>query len=92
MKFTFLDQLFLNITGRLPKKTQAEVDKLLELKTMIARATEADHRARLLAAKKSKSTKSKDSTLDLLKPTTSKEVKAPSKKKAESTKKKPSKS
>jgi hypothetical protein len=84
MKFTLWDQLFLNVTGRLPKKTQAEVDKLLELKAMIARATEADHRARLAAAEKSKSTKPKDSTLDLLDPT-----KAPSKKKA--TPKKPSK-
>jgi hypothetical protein len=51
---------------------------------MIARATEADHRARLAATEKSKSTKPKDSTLGLLDPT-----KAPSKKKA--TPKKPSK-
>jgi hypothetical protein len=56
---------------------------------MIAKVTELEHQARLAAIEKSKSTKSKDSTLDLLKPTNSKEVKAPSKKKA--TPKKPSK-
>jgi hypothetical protein len=51
---------------------------------MIAKVTELEHQARLAAIEKNKSTKPKDSTLDLLKPT-----KAPSKKKA--TPKKPSK-
>jgi hypothetical protein len=86
MKFTLWDQLVLNLTGRLPKKTQAEVDALIELKQFIARATEADHRARLAAAEKKKSPKPKGSTLDLLEPT-----KAPSKKKATPKTKKPSK-
>jgi hypothetical protein len=86
MKFTLWDQLVLNLTGRLPKKTQAEVDALIELKEFIARATEADHRARLAAAEKKKSPKPKGSTLDLLEPT-----KAPSKKKATPKTKKPSK-
>jgi hypothetical protein len=85
MKFTLWDQLVLNLTGRLPKKTQEEVDALTELKQFIARATEADHRARLAAAEKKKSPKPKGSTLDLLEPT-----KAPSKKKATPKKKKPS--
>jgi hypothetical protein len=84
MKFTLWDQLVLNLTGRLPKKTQAEVDELVRLKEFIARATEADHRARLAAEEKNKSPKPKDSTLDLLGP-----IKAPSKKKA-TPKKKPS--
>jgi hypothetical protein len=86
MKFTLWDQLVLNLTGRLPKKTQAEVDALIELKQFIARATEADHKARLAAAEKNKSPKPKGSTLDLLEPT-----KAPSKKKATPKTKKPSK-
>lgn len=86
MKFTLWDQLVLNLTGRLPKKTQAEVDELVRLKEFIARATEADHRARLAAEEKKKSPKPKDSTLDLLEPT-----KAPSKKKATPKTKKPSK-
>jgi len=86
MKFTLWDQLVLNLTGRLPKKTQAEVDALIELKQFIARATEADNRARLAAEEKRKSPKPKDSTLDLLEPT-----KTPSKKKATSKTKKPSK-
>ena len=86
MKFTFWDQLFLNVTGRLPKKTQAEVDKLLELKAMIARATEAESRARVEAAEKRRLAK-EASKIDLVKP-----EKAASKKKADSTKKKPSKS
>jgi hypothetical protein len=86
MKFTLWDQLVLNLTGRLPKKTQAEVDELVRLKEFIARATEADHRARLEAAEKKKSSKPKDSTLDLLEPN-----KAPSKKKATPKTKKPSK-
>jgi hypothetical protein len=66
MKFTFWDHLVLNLTGRLPKKTQAEVIALIELKQFIARATEADHRARLAAEEKRKSPKPKDSTLDLV--------------------------
>jgi hypothetical protein len=86
MKFTLWDQLVLNLTGRLPKKTQAEVDALIELKQFIARATEADNRARLAAEEKRKSPKPKDSTLDLLEPN-----KTPSKKKATSKTKKPSK-
>lgn len=84
MKFTLWDQLFLNVTGRLPRKTQQEVDILVSTKAMIAKVTELEHQARLAAIEKNKSTKPKDSTLDLLKPT-----KAPSKKKA--TPKKPSK-
>lgn len=88
MKFTWWDQLVLNLTGRLPKKTQAEVDELVRLKEFIARATEADHRARLAAEEKKKSPKPKGSTLDLVK---DKSDLAPSKKKADSTKKKPSK-
>ena len=87
MKFTLWDQLVLNLTGRLPKKTQAEVDALIELKQFIVRATEADHRARLAAEEKRKSPKPKGSTLDLVK---DKSDLAPSKKKADSTKKKPS--
>ena len=87
MKFTWWDQLVLNLTGRLPKKTQAEVDDLLQLKHFIARATEADHRARLAAKEEKKSPKPKGSTLDLVK---DKSDLAPSKKKADSTKKKPS--
>ena len=87
MKFTWWDQLVLNLTGRLPKKTQAEVDDLLQLKQFIARATEADHRARLEAKEEKKSPKPKGSTLDLVK---DKSDLAPSKKKADSTKKKPS--
>jgi len=86
MKFTLWDHLVLNLTGRLPKKTQAEVDALIELKQFIARATEADNRARLAAEEKRKSPKPKDSTLDLLEP-----IKTPSKKKATSKTKKPSK-
>ena len=87
MKFTWWDQLVLNLTGRLPKKTQAEVDDLLQLKQFIARATEADHRARLAAKEEKKSPKPKCSKLDLVK---DKSDLAPSKKKADSTKKKPS--
>ena len=88
MKFTLWDQLVLNLTGRLPKKTQAEVDALIELKQFIARATEADHRARLAAAEKKKSPKPKDSTLDLV---DDKSDLSPSKKKATPKTKKPSK-
>jgi hypothetical protein len=87
MKFTLWDQLVLNLTGRLPKKTQAEVDELVRLKEFIARATEADNRARLAAEEKRKSPKPKGSTLDLL---DDKSDLSPSKKKA-TPKKKPSK-
>jgi hypothetical protein len=89
MKFTLWDQLVLNLTGRLPRKTQAEVDDLIQLKQFIARATEADNRARLAAEEKRKSPKPKGSTLDLVKDSMSTSL---SKKKADSTKKKPSKS
>jgi hypothetical protein len=88
MKFTLWDQLVLNLTGRLPKKTQAEVDALVQLKQFIARATEADHKARLAAEEKKKSPKPKDSTLDLVKDDTSL---SPPKKKATPKTKKPSK-
>jgi hypothetical protein len=87
MKFTFWDHLVLNLTGRLPKKTQAEVDDLVQLKQFIARATEADHRARLAAEEKRKSPKPKDSTLDLV---DDKSDLSPSKKKATSKRSKPS--
>jgi hypothetical protein len=88
MKFTLWDQLVLNVTGRLPKKTQAEVDELVRLKEFIARATEADHRARLAAEEKKKSPKPKDSTLGLV---GDKSDLPPSKKKATPKTKKPSK-
>ena len=89
MKFTLWDQLVLNLTGRLPKKTQAEVDALIELKQFIARTTEADHKARLAAEEKRKSPKLKCSTLCLV---DDKSDLSPSKKKATPKKKKPSKS
>jgi hypothetical protein len=88
MKFTLWDQLVLNLTGRLPRKTQAEVDELVRLKEFIARATEADHRARLAAEGKRKSPKPKGSTLDLV---DDKSDLSSSKKKATPKKKKPSK-
>ena len=87
MKFTFWDQLVLNVTGRLPRKTQEEVDALLATKAMIARVAEIEHLARVDAAARRKLNKAeKGSTIDLVKP-----EKASSKKKADSTKKKPSK-
>jgi hypothetical protein len=87
MKFTLWDQLVLNLTGRLPKKTQAEVDALIELKQFIAKATEADHKARLAAEEKRKSPEPKGSTLGLV---DDKSDLSPSKKKATPKKKKPS--
>jgi hypothetical protein len=86
MKFTFWDQLVLNVTGRLPKKTQAEVDTLLETKALIAKVTEAESRARFEMAEKRRLAALESSKIDLVEP-----KKAPSKKKADSTKKKPSK-
>jgi hypothetical protein len=75
------------VTGRLPRKTQEEVDALLATKAMIARVAEAEHQARLAAAEKRKLNKAENgSTIGLVKP-----EKAASKKKADSTKKKPSK-
>jgi hypothetical protein len=75
------------MTGRLPRKTQEEVDQLLATKAMIARVTEMEHLARVDAEKRRKINKAeKGSTIGLVKP-----EKAASKKKADSTKKKPSK-
>lgn len=93
MKFTFWDQMFLNITGRLPKKTQAEVDQLLEMKALIARVTEAESQARFKLEEKRRLDKLETATkIDLVESDTPKKEKAPSKKKATSVKKKPSKS
>ena len=60
--------MVLKITGRLPKKTQEEVDVLLETKAMIARVTELEHRARVLAAEKRKLAKSDSDTPKAVKP------------------------
>ena len=77
MKFTFWDQLVLNITGRLPKKTQAEVDALLATKAMIARVAEVEHQARLAAAEKRKKAASKTSdTPKATKPKTTRKKKS----------------
>lgn len=92
MKFTFWDQLVLNVTGRLPRKTQEEVDALLATKAMIARVAEMEHLARVDAAARRKLNKAeKGSTIDLLGSDTPKEAKSPSKKKATPKPKKPSK-
>lgn len=75
------------MTGRLPRKTQEEVDALLATKAMIARVAEIEHLARVDAAARRKLNKAeKGSTIDLVEP-----EKASSKKKATPKKKKPSK-
>lgn len=76
MKFTLWDQLVLNITGSLPKKTQAEVDLLLENKAMIARVIELEHRSRLLAADKRKAAALASDTPKATKPKTTRKKKA----------------
>ena len=76
MKFTFWDQLVLNLTGRLPRRTQAEVDDLIALKEMISRATELEYRSRLLAAEKRKVAKTKSDTPKAAKPKTTRKKKA----------------
>ena len=76
MKFTFWDQLVLNLTGRLPRRTQAEVDDLIALKEMISRATELEYRSRLLAAEKRKAAKTKSDTPKPTKPKTTRKKKA----------------
>jgi len=87
MKFTLWDQLVLNVTGRLPRKTQEEVDQLLATKAMIARVTEMEHLARVDAEKRRKINKTeKGSTIGLVE---NKEALSPSKKKATPKKKKP---
>jgi hypothetical protein len=89
MKFTFWDQLVLNVTGRLPRKTQKEVDALLATKAMIARVAEAEHQARLAAAEKRKLNKAENgSTIDLVE---DEEALSTPKKKATPKPKKPSK-
>ncbi len=96
MKFTLWDKLVLNLTGRLPKKTQEEVDTLLATKAMIARVAEAEHQARLAAAEKRKpkfDPNARDGDGDgLVQDGTAFERPATPKKKTTSTKKKPSKS
>lgn len=76
MKFTFWDQLVLNITGKLPKKTQAEVDELIALKEMIARVNDLEHRSRVLAAEKRKLAKPDSDTPKPTKPKTTRKKKA----------------
>jgi hypothetical protein len=91
MKFTFWDQLVLNITGRLPRKTQEEVDALLATKAMIARVAEMEHLARIDAAARRKLNKAeKGSTIDLVNKDKPESLGSP-KKKATPKKKKPSK-
>jgi hypothetical protein len=75
MKFTFWDQLVLNLTGRLPKRTQAEVDDLIALKEMIARVNDLEHRSRVLAAEKRKVAKATSDTPKPTKPKTTRKKK-----------------
>lgn len=76
MKFTFWDQLVLSVTGRLPKKTQAEVDELIALKEMIAKVNELEHRSRVLAAEKRRVAKTLGDTPKATKPKTTRKKKS----------------
>jgi len=68
--------LVLNITGKLPKRTQAEVDELVSLREMIARINDLEHRSRVLAAEKRKLAKTKSDTPKAEKPKTTRKKKA----------------
>jgi hypothetical protein len=64
------------VTGRLPKKTQAEVDELIALKEMIAKVNELEHRSRVLAAEKRKVDKTPSDTPKVVKPKTTRKKKS----------------
>jgi hypothetical protein len=63
MKLTFWDHFVRAFTGKLPSKTQAELDKLVELKAMLAKVQELA--AEELAEARAKSLMNKDKSENL---------------------------